>query len=161
MVEFFLQRLLEDPVSTTGSFRDALAKEITPTLERGAVMLGGHSRIAAGGPYPLRFKAIGTSHLDPVGSRLMASEYHGMIEICDIPGRSEILIHPANKYTELLGCVAPGISVVPTVRGFEIPGGQSGPAFQKLYRCLTQYILAKESAVLTVVDIAVPLPEAA
>lgn len=26
----------------------------------------------------------------------------------DVPGRSEILIHPANKVTQLLGCIAPG-----------------------------------------------------
>jgi hypothetical protein len=32
-----------------------------------------------------------------------------VIELADVPGRSAILIHPANHPAELMGCIAPGI----------------------------------------------------
>ncbi len=34
--------------------------------------------------------------------------YTGYPEICDVVGRTEIIIHPANRVHELHGCLAPG-----------------------------------------------------
>jgi Family of unknown function (DUF5675) len=154
MLTYTLQRLREDAVSTDGVFKRPDGSVLCQILERGAQMMGGHPRIEAGGPYPLRLKAIGTSHLDPVGRRDLETAYKGMIEVCNVPGRSEILIHPANKYSDLLGCLAPGLKVVPTVRGYEIPGGQSGPAFKDLYLEIVPHLLPDgDGAELFVIDI--------
>ncbi len=43
-------------------------------------------------------------------------------EVTNVPGRTGILIHPANTYLQLLGCIAPGTSLgevngVPAVLG--------------------------------------------
>lgn len=35
--------------------------------------------------------------------------WKGVFELVNVPGRSAILIHPANQPAELAGCIAPGI----------------------------------------------------
>ncbi len=37
-------------------------------------------------------------------------KYIGHPEIQDVPGRTEIIIHPANEVHEIIGCLAPGSS---------------------------------------------------
>lgn len=76
---------------------------------------GDHPRILAG-TYRLGLKPIGGSHFDN-GSKgpddirkWMGAAHRGMIQVLDVPGRSEILIHPANAPSQLLGCLAPGMS---------------------------------------------------
>lgn len=61
--------------------------------------------------------ATGTDHLRiPAGSyRVHASQHpeHGLCyELQAVPGRSAILIHPANWVRQLLGCIALGRSVM-------------------------------------------------
>lgn len=48
-------------------------------------------------------------------------------EILNVPGRKGVLLHAANKVSELLGCIAPGIR-----SGEEIRGGTSKPAVEAL-----------------------------
>jgi hypothetical protein len=50
----------------------------------------------------------------PPGTYQMIQHYSPKFGPCywlqDVPGRSEILIHPANYYSQLLGCIAPGMN---------------------------------------------------
>lgn len=54
------------------------------------------------GTYPLRLRE------SPIVHRASGGEFSKGWEICDVPGRSLIMIHPANEYRELQGCLAPG-----------------------------------------------------
>lgn len=51
-------------------------------------------------------------------------------ELQDVPGRSQIQIHIANKPSQLLGCIAPATSL--TMFGKGIFGSNSGEAFKRL-----------------------------
>lgn len=42
-------------------------------------------------------------------------KYTGYLELQDVPGRSEIILHPANHVSQLEGCIAPGFSVRETL----------------------------------------------
>lgn len=45
--------------------------------------------------------------------RVWGKKYNGIVpEVKNVPGFSGIRIHPANKATELLGCVAPGKNTI-------------------------------------------------
>lgn len=46
----------------------------------------------------------------PVRSRWSSKHGHDVLGIYDVPGRSDIEIHPANTPEELFGCVAPGLT---------------------------------------------------
>lgn len=50
-------------------------------------------------------------------------EHNPCYEVMSVPGRTAILIHPANWYQELLGCIAPGtriMDVAGTYKGMAI-----------------------------------------
>lgn len=61
----------------------------------------------------------------------MPAKYRGhAYEVCEIPGRSSIKFHVANKYSQLEGCTAPNQIVYSDAKkGFY--GGQSGPAVER------------------------------
>lgn len=63
----------------------------------------GHSCIPCG-TYPLSYGMFYGG--DGVGGKLDYPAY-----ILEVPGRSEIKIHIANIYTQLLGCIAPGTAL--------------------------------------------------
>ena len=45
--------------------------------------------------------------------RVWGKLYNGVVpEVKDVPGFSGVRIHPANKASELLGCIAPGLNTV-------------------------------------------------
>lgn len=49
-------------------------------------------------------------------------------ELLDVPGRSQIQIHIANRVAELLGCIAPGERIAADEQSIE----ESGTAFRRL-----------------------------
>lgn len=59
----------------------------------------------------------------------------------EVPGRSDILIHKANRASELRGCVAPGMSV--GVLGGETAVLQSETAFLEIMRRLRSAAVGK------------------
>lgn len=118
-----LNRFRQDAYGTMGELRLPDGKQCY-ILERAAS--GDHPRIPAG-TYKLGLKPIGASHFDN-GSKgpddigkWMGAAHRGMIQVLDVPGRTEILIHPANSAMELLGCLAPGMA-------FELSNVGSGNA---------------------------------
>lgn len=116
---------------------------------------GDHPRIPAG-TYVLALKPIGASRFDngtkgPDDIRKwMGAAHKGMIEVLDVPGRTEILIHPANSMAQLLGCLAPGMS-------FDNHGGdglwvnESRKAYQLIYTPIVALIQG-EAAQLTITE---------
>lgn len=116
---------------------------------------GDHPRIPAG-TYALGLKPIGASRFDN-GSKgpddirkWMGAAHKGMIEVLDVPGRTEILIHPANAIGQLLGCLAPGMS-------YDNHGGdglwvnESRKAYQLIYSPIVAMIHG-EGAQLTITE---------
>lgn len=61
---------------------------------------------------------LGTYEIIPTVSpkfqtRVWGKKYNGVVpEIKNVPGFSGIRLHPANKATELLGCIAPGRNTI-------------------------------------------------
>ena len=146
-MQFKLIRLAHGLCSTASEIRDINDVVLSGALERGPSDNAGHPRIPTG-EYPLHLRAIGESHFDGAYGALLDSYYLGMIEIDSVPGRSFIEIHTANKWSQLLGCVAPG----PVQRGadgeFFIPGGFSTPAFKRVYIALSQAIQSGDTRLL-------------
>lgn len=107
-----LNRFREEPTGTIGELRLQNGTRCY-ILERPES--GNHPRIPAG-TYALGLKPIGASRFDngtkgPDDIRKwMGAAHKGMIEVLDVPSRTEILIHPANSMAQLLGCLAPGMS---------------------------------------------------
>ena len=146
-MNFTLARVAGVPNSTKSEIRDENGKVISPALERGAVMAR-YPRMPAG-EYRLAFRQT-PSKFDGSFRALLTTDYHGVIMVCDVPGRSAIEIHPANTFDQLEGCVAPG-PVRDDQGEFHIPGGQSTPAFKQVYLTLAAAMLAGP-VTLTVVD---------
>ena len=67
-------------------------------------------------------------------------------ELQDVPGRSQIQLHIANRPSELLGCIAPVSSV--SMLGGSVFGASSGNAFRKLM----DYMGSKPGGVIVVRD---------
>jgi len=74
--------------------------------------------------YPLRMRESN------VVSRSSGNEFTRGWEICDVPDRSYIMLHPGNWPSDLLGCVAPGLTF--GVIGGKIGIGSSRSAFRKV-----------------------------
>lgn len=117
-------------------------------LERQAT--GAFSRIPALS-YRLGIKALGTSHLDGQMREFLGKAHKGMLQVQDVPGRTEILIHPGNTTEDLEGCLAPGQS-------FDRGKGQdktywlnsSRVAYQAIYVPISQALLAGEAVTLQI-----------
>jgi hypothetical protein len=138
-MQYKLTRLAHGLCSTASEIRDPNDIVLSGTLERGLTDNAGHPRIPVG-EYRLRLRAIGESHFDGPYGALLGSYYHGMIELCDVPDRSFIEIHTANKWGQLLGCIAPGPAQRSGDGEFMIPGGLSTPSFKRVYIALSQAI---------------------
>jgi len=130
---FTLTRVQADAVSTRGAITDQSGFQICLTLERGAT--GAIARIPAG-TYPIVFKKIGQSHFDAAYQKIVGVAYEGMPQVCNVPGRSEILIHCGNTVQDSIGCIEAGGDIVPSADGFKIVGGTSQPAYRHLYPIL-------------------------
>ena len=123
-----LQRLSESPLGTLGQID--LDGRVLKTIERPGT--GPNPRIPAG---------LYTCRRD----FFHAGGYEAF-EVTGVPGRSRILIHIANRASELRGCIAPGMAYgsfpvrpedgddgLPVEGVSHLPGvTQSGLAFQKL-----------------------------
>lgn len=96
---------------------------------------GAPVRIPAG-IYGLELKPVGTSRFDDTAIQIMAKHGHGrhmgMIRLVDVPGRSEILIHWGNYYSDSTGCLLVGASRFLGPRRFLAVGG-SRDAYARFY----------------------------
>ena len=76
------------------------------------------------GEYDLRMRPSGVVKHSTHG------DYTAGWEVTGVPGRTYIMIHPANYPPELEGCIAPGMSAI-TMKGYPAVG-QSLKAFERL-----------------------------
>lgn len=133
--EYRLKRLKETPETTAGEWLDvASGAPVVAVLERGAKV--DHPRIPAG-KYQLMMKVGGSKFDERYGNRF--KWFKGMIEVTGVPGRSDILIHTGNRWTDSEGCLLVGTTppgALATDAGFQLQAGTSAPAFELLYRRL-------------------------
>ncbi len=61
-------------------------------------------------------------------------------EVCDVPGRTHILLHPGNRPTDSMGCILPTstIDISNGAKGMRVSGGSSRVAYEKLNDALMQ-----------------------
>lgn len=146
MATFTVVRFADDPYSTIGELQGPRCY----ILERQAA--GDHPRIPEG-TYALKLRNIGESHLDPVAEQIMGpGNHYGMIEVCDVPDRTDILIHWANEASEILGCLATGTSYTHNhagTQGYWL--NQSRDAYKLAYKRVAAAIMS-EPTTLTVVN---------
>lgn len=131
MIDFTLERLAHDAQSTHSQFLAPNGiTSLCHAIER-AKDGQDHQRIASG-RYKLVKRPFGASHFD-AALKAFFPQYTGIIEIANVPSRSNIEIHPANKFSDLLGCVAPCQSAYHDPVGGWI-GVSSRSALANLYR---------------------------
>lgn len=104
-----------------------------------------HPRIPAGN-YPLKLRTLGQKHLDykahyDAATRFGPEWHQGMIEICDVPGRTAIEFHVGNFIKDTLGCSLAGLSYD---RGADAEYRviSSRVAYERAYPILRDLILA-------------------
>lgn len=87
------------------------------------------------GTYALELKKIGTSRFDAKATEIMkvaGKEHLGMIRLIAVPGRSEILIHWGNFWSDSEGCLLTGRARMKGKDG-ELAVSNSREAYQLLY----------------------------
>ena len=70
-------------------------------------------------------------------------KYPHVWEVCDVPGRTHILIHVANKPEELAGCIAPGMRS-------RLPGSVGVDSSRVACSKVFEFLAAQVSPVLTI-----------
>jgi hypothetical protein len=143
MRDFSLTRLQSDGVGTHSRISDG-STAICEALELAfhAPKIAGRTRIPSG-TYKLGFRA--RSHFDAVYRERVTRAgqiYRGMIEIENVPDFSALLFHCGNTIADSEACVLCGNRVVAGASGYFIPGGESEPAFLRLYAALSAAIAA-------------------
>lgn len=152
-----LKRFAEDAYGTMGELTFPGAR--CYILERAPS--GPHPRIPAG-DYSLLLRRYGTSRLDARMRGFMGAEHIGMIEVADVEGRTDILIHPANDTQELLGCLAPGMRYSESNMG---SGGhamtfwleESRKAYQRIYPPIRDAIKGEGASIVITDPVAAPI----
>lgn len=132
-MNFQLVRVEQDAFSTKGMILDDKGFTLCLTLERAA---SGVEPCIPAGAYHLRFKKIGESHFDTAYKKIVGLGFEGMPQVCDVPGREQILIHCGNTVDDSRGCIEAGGQIVASTEGFKIMGGTSQPAYRHLYPIL-------------------------
>lgn len=148
---FTLRRLSETPLSTLGELIAADGvTSLCSTLERGPQNVT-HPRIRAGTyDIAVRRKPF-VSKFDRTLSGILGATYQGILWLPHVTGRSNIEIHPANTFDELLGCIAPGQTSGVDALG-EYCVFNSRDAYQIVYPIIAQAI-NDDGAQLNITDI--------
>lgn len=138
MQTFILARRGETQLSTWGELSGPNGV-VCKILERGAGNPD-HVRIPAA-TYQIKRKPLGTSEFDATLSGLMGDTYKGILWLQDVPGRSNIEMHPANLYSQLLGCLATGTSIsLDPDKNYQITGGTSRAGYLTTYKQISPAI---------------------
>lgn len=139
---FTLARLQSDGVGTKSRIAGAAFLCFALELAFHDPKIPGKTRIPAG-TYGLHFH--GASKFDKVYRKRVEGSgqiYRGMIEIGGVPDFSGVLFHCGNTTADSEGCVMCGNAVVAAPGGYIIPGGESTPAFLRVYAAVSAAIAA-------------------
>lgn len=146
---FTLRRQAETQCSTWAILDDPDGIEICQMLERGLHNPDGHPRIPAG-LYEIGRKPVGASHFDHAYLELIGARYKGILWLPNVPGRSNIEMHTANYFSQLLGCLASATSIVTGPDG-HFDAVESKVAYSKMYPIISAALDAG-SATLNIID---------
>jgi|GEM_PF-3658224 len=141
MLTFTAKRLAHDDLSSVARWSKPDGHDLCYCLEPG-YRREPHPIIPAG-TYALRLRTVGEKHAAYL--KWYGSDFHkGMIEICDVPGRTAIEFHVGNTIADTLGCSLSGDSFInPPGNGsghFEVV--RSRVAYERAYPILRDAILA-------------------
>lgn len=132
-MQLLLHRLSSGPRDTIGilyAVEKGKREALCWTLEDEArvVKLPGETRIPAG-CYPVRLRLVGTHH----AQYAQRFAWHvGMLEICSVPGFTNILIHIGNDEDDTAGCVL--IGEMASLAGARRRLRNSTDAYEHVYR---------------------------
>lgn len=136
-MNFTIAHQAETPNSTWGILSDDTGMPLCKTLERGLHNADGHPRIPAG-TYEVVRKPFGASKFDHGLLAEMGAAYKGILWLPNVPSRENIECHPANWYTELLGCIALGENVA--ISNGEFGVANSRHAYHRVYPMISAAI---------------------
>jgi hypothetical protein len=108
----------------------------------------GLSRCIPAGVYALKLREFGGFHTNY--AKLYPEMHKGMIQICDVPGRTDILFHIGNFSRDTKGCMltGEGVSIAPG----KLRTYGSGNAYKRIYPGIAAGI-ARGFSTLTVKDV--------
>src|SRR5260221_7039770 len=103
-MDWILERMKSNANATLGALLlDGRCECFTCEDEYREVKVPGETRIPAG-RYRLKLRALGESpHFDPVMTAKFGADYFGMVEVCDVPGFTGVLIHIGNTSADTRG----------------------------------------------------------
>ena len=143
-----VQRINQDTDSTIGAlFIDG--KLECWTIEDEVRTKKVYAETAIGdGTYKLKLRTHGGFHKRY--TRKFGEAWHkGMIEICDVPKFSDVLIHIGNDDDDTAGCLLVGLEV--NINTFERGMiKRSTPAYQRIYPKIRDALLSGEAVTLTI-----------
>ena len=136
-----LSRIAEGAEATVGLLQvDGLP--LCFTLEDqgqpGGKKIAGETRIPAG-RYRVGVRRRGRWHLK--SKRRWPKWHRGMLQLQEVPGFTDVLIHPGNSDDDTAGCILPGYSA--TLLG-DYAVGNSVRAYRRLYGMVIEAALAGE-----------------
>lgn len=111
----------------------------------------GQTRIPQG-VYELGLKPIGTSKFDNRDWNKPPLRYYGMMQVLNVPGFSDILIHPGNTSEDTEGCLLVGMAA--TMGSIQ----ESVKAYMKIYPLIADTLKRGERVTITLKDKDQPAP---
>ena len=148
MALFTAKRIASEPMSSVARWYGPDGTALCFCLEPGAARVP-HPRIAAG-TYALKLTNGTPKSADY--ARFYASKFgigwhKGMIEICDVPGRTAIEFHVGNTIADTMGCSLSGTTYLPPPsegdEHYEVAGSRD--AYEKTYPILRDAVLAGDA----------------
>ena len=107
----------------------------------------GETRIPEG-TYKVKFRTKGGKHIKYL-NKFGPAFHSGMLEICDVPGFTDILIHIGNRDNDTAGCLLVGDQVVQNIteEGFV---GSSTQAYKRIYPIIANALENNEEVTLEI-----------
>lgn len=114
----------------------------------------GQTRIPAG-LYELELKKIGESRFDTRAWNNPPLRYYGMIRVKNVPGYSEILVHPGNTDEDTEGCILVGLAASLLLGAIH----NSSQAYMKIYQPIADLLKKGERVTILFQDKDRPTPQ--
>lgn len=104
----------------------------------------GHTRIPAG-TYRLKLRTYGSHHERYL--KKFPGDHIGMIEICDVPNYTDVLLHIGNSDRDTKGCLLIGMS-----QSSSLTIGQSTVAYRLIYPKIALELMKGKEVYIKIID---------